>query len=34
MAPTTHRPVNPLSSNESFTLDYALEGRHPWLYIP
>ena len=34
MALTTHGPVNPLSSNESFTLDYAFEGRHPRLYIP
>jgi hypothetical protein len=32
MVPTTHGPVNPLSSNESFTLDYVFEGRHPRLY--
>jgi len=32
MALTTHGPVNPLSSNKSFTLDYAFEGRHPRLY--
>jgi hypothetical protein len=33
MALTTHGPVNPLSGNESFTLDYAFKGRHPRLYI-
>ena len=33
MALTTHGPVSPLSSNESFTLGYAFEGRHPRLYI-
>jgi hypothetical protein len=29
MALTMHGLVNPHSSNESFTLDYAFEGQHP-----
>jgi hypothetical protein len=33
MALTTHGMVNPHSSNESFTLDYAFEGQHPRPYI-